>query len=251
MSEETHDQTEQPTWYGMVQKAIEAPGELDWVMCCSTTGFGSDPMEVAKGMLLAHPDRNDIVHRAVLWTNPEHTGLVWRISQTSANRFNPNTGETIDLDPLPIPLEPQGKQVPELTKEQAKVITLWERSQNETAAGLRWATAADKARNQPYPQPLVTQGEDAAAAAFRAQFEARKEDIDPSENRGPQGIPHNYQPAVVKTARVLNEAIQAAAEYARTHHEGVEWTNIEECLSPVATASSAFVAAYMMWRLSE
>jgi len=238
-------------WWGMVQVAVGTEPIPDWGMCCAVTLTGDDPAALAAPLLAAHPDADNRRHRVVLWANEERTGPVWRISHTSASRFNPNTGETTTMEPLPFSPVPQDNPTVPPAAVTPEGEVQWRKSENATAAGLRWASAADKARNQPWPQPVVLQGEDAAAAAFRASFETAKESVDPSEDQGPQGIPVDYQPAVVKTARVLNEAVMSASEYVRTHHEGLEWSNVEECLAPVAAAASAFVAAYTMWRLSE
>jgi hypothetical protein len=251
MTEDNRPVRDPLNWWGMVQVAVGAESIPDWGMCCAVTLTGDDPVALAAPLLAAHPDADNRSHRVVLWANEERTGPVWRINHTSASRFNPNTGETTTLEPLPIPVASQDIPAVPLAAVTPEGEIQWRKSEDETAAGLRWAQAADKARNQPYPQPVAVKGENAAAAAYRARFEATKEAIDPSGNQGPQGIPHDYAPNVVATARVLNDAIVTAGEYARTHHDGVEWSNIEECLAPVAAASAAFVAAYTMWRLSE
>lgn len=251
MDEQQESAVHDPQWYIAIQHAERGVEHPEWAQCCVTQRLGGTPRDIGEELLATHLDTDDTVYRVLIWSNPERTGVVWAVTRDSAVRFNPYTGERSELLPLPLPVAPQGNSPAEPAPERPDGAEQWREAQTATEAGLKWAEAAEKARNQPYPQADDARLNQAAAQRIRADYVAARDRAERETTDGPQRIPVDYEPAVVNTARMLNEAIQTVTDYVRTHRDTSDWATVEECLAPIATAASGFVTAYMMWRLSE
>lgn len=251
MNEQVAEPMDMSVWYGLVQKALEAPGEPHWATCCTVTGARGAAIDVARDLLRSHPVGDGVLYRVALWANREHTGVVWRISNTGAHRFNPYTGETVDLEPLPISVEPQGNPPAEQTPAQPDGAAAWKESQDATRAGLKWAEAVGKVPWSTIADSVGAQVNPPYVGSF-ADFLAKnpgfvRDPNSPVAQRISPDVPHH----VTETARILGDVIGAAVDYIATHEPESHWGTVEDCLSPIATAASAFVTAYMMWRLGE
>lgn len=250
MTENETSRVHDPEWHITVQRAVGWEDPRNWEQCCIAERLGGSAVEVAGPFIQSHPDTATHTHRVLLWGNANRTGVVWTVTKDSAHRFNPYTGEHADLLRLPLFVEPQQDSPgvnPILTPAEPGADP--ERDA-QTAAGLKWAEAVRAVSLADTGGPVGAQVNKPYVGTF-ADFLAANPGFvkDPNAPDAPEAV-RTYGSSMVFAARVLEEAMKAAIDYAATHHDGERWSNVEECLAPVAAAASTFTAAYMLWWLN-
>jgi hypothetical protein len=234
-------------WYATVQVAVFANPD-DYQQCCIGEREADGAGEVAQTLLDTHPDTAGTKYRVLVWANAERTGPVWTYSRNSASRFNPYTGETVDVDQLPfheLTDESDPKTNPILTpaaqamRDAADAETAEGLAQAETVNGIRGTLQ----RNEYGGYVFIVSAEEelAAISAMAAQFDGA-------------GCPDKsvirlaLERQLTGAAQSLQHAIAAAEQYAADSGHGLPWHYHEPALTSVSIAAAAYQAAFMYWK---